>query len=198
MLFKLKKKKKTLRIALLALFTAIIILQNFIPFLGYIPLGVLNLTIIHVTVIIAALLLGPKDGAIVGGVWGTITFIRAFVWPTSPIAPIVFVNPLISILPRILIGVVAGYAFVWAKKSFHSKIFAASLASVLGSLTNTFLVLGQIYLFYRGQSQVMYGLDTAALMPYLLGLVLTNGIPEALIAAIVSPAVAVPLAKRIK
>lgn len=198
MLFKLKKKKKTLRIALLALFTAIIILQNFIPFLGYIPLGVLNLTIIHVTVIIAALLLGPKDGAIVGGVWGTITFIRAFVWPTSPIAPIVFVNPLISILPRILIGVVAGYAFIWAKKSFHSKIFAASLASVLGSLTNTFLVLGQIYLFYRGQSQVMYGLDTAALMPYLLGLVLTNGIPEALIAAIVSPAVAVPLAKRIK
>lgn len=198
MLFKLKKKKKTLRIALLALFTAIIILQNFIPFLGYIPLGVLNLTIIHVTVIIAAFLLGPKDGAIVGGVWGTITFIRAFVWPTSPIAPIVFVNPLISILPRILIGVVAGYAFLWAKKSFHSKIFAASLASVLGSLTNTFLVLGQIYLFYRGQSQVMYGLDTAALMPYLLGLVLTNGIPEALIAAIVSPAVAVPLAKRIK
>lgn len=198
MLFKLKQKKKTLRIALLALFTAIIILQNFIPFLGYIPLGVLNLTIIHVTVIIAALLLGPKDGAIVGGVWGTITFIRAFVWPTSPIAPIVFVNPLISILPRILIGVVAGYAFIWAKKSFHSKIFAASLASVLGSLTNTFLVLGQIYLFYRGQSQVMYGLDTAALMPYLLGLVLTNGIPEALIAAIVSPAVALPLAKRIK
>lgn len=198
MLFKLKKKKKTLRIALLALFTAIIILQNFIPFLGYIPLGVLNLTIIHVTVIVAALLLGPKDGAIVGGVWGTITFIRAFVWPTSPIAPIVFVNPLISILPRILIGVVAGYAFVWAKKSFHSKIFAASLASVLGSLTNTFLVLGQIYLFYRGQSQVMYGLDTAALMPYLLGLVLTNGIPEALIAAIVSPALALPLAKRIK
>lgn len=198
MLFKLKKKKKTLRIALLALFTAIIILQNFIPFLGYIPLGVLNLTIIHVTVIIAALLLGPKDGAIVGGVWGTITFIRAFVWPTSPIAPIVFVNPLVSILPRILIGVVAGYAFIWAKKSFHSKIFAASLASVLGSLTNTFLVLGQIYLFYRGQSQVMYGLDTEALMPYLLGLVLTNGIPEALIAAIVSPAVALPLAKRIK
>lgn len=198
MLFKLKKKKKTLRIALLALFTAIIILQNFIPFLGYIPLGVLNLTIIHVTVIVAALLLGPKDGAIVGGVWGTITFIRAFVWPTSPIAPIVFVNPLISVLPRILIGVVAGYAFIWAKKSFHSKIFAVSLASVLGSLTNTFLVLGQIYLFYRGQSQVMYGLDTAALMPYLLGLVLTNGIPEALIAAIVSPAVAVPLAKRIK
>lgn len=198
MLFKLKQKKKTLQIALLALFTAIIILQNFIPFLGYIPLGVLNLTIIHVTVIIAAILLGPKDGAIVGGVWGTITFIRAFVWPTSPLAPIVFVNPLISILPRILIGVVAGYVFIWAKKWAHSKIFAAGLAGVLGSLTNTILVLGQIYLLYRGQSQAMYGLDTAALVPYLLGLVATNGLPEALIAAVVSPAVALPLAKRIK
>lgn len=198
MLFKLKQKKKILQIALLALFTAIIILQNFIPFLGYIPLGVLNLTIIHVTVIIAAILLGPKDGAIVGGVWGTITFIRAFVWPTSPLAPIVFVNPLISILPRILIGVVAGYVFIWAKKWARSKIFAAGLAGALGSLTNTILVLGQIYLLYRGQSQAMYGLDTAALMPYLLGLVATNGLPEALIAAVVSPAVALPLAKRIK
>ncbi len=82
----MKQRKKTQRIAFLALFTAIIIIQNFIPFLGYIPLGPLNLTIIHITVIVAALVLGPKDGALVGGVWGMITFIRAFVWPTSPLA----------------------------------------------------------------------------------------------------------------
>lgn len=43
---------------------------------------------------------GTKYGSIIGGIWGVITFIRAFVWPTSPLAAIVFVNPLISILPK--------------------------------------------------------------------------------------------------
>ena len=102
-------KNKTFRSVLIALFCAIIIVQNFVPFFGYIPVGPLNLTTIHVTVIIAAIVLGPRDGAIVGGVWGLITFIRAYVWPTSPLATIVFVNPLVSIVPRILIGVVVGY-----------------------------------------------------------------------------------------
>ena len=108
-------KNKTFRSVLIALFCAIIIVQNFVPFFGYIPVGPLNLTTIHVTVIIAAIVLGPRDGAIVGGVWGLITFIRAYVWPTSPLATIVFVNPLVSVVPRILIGVVAGYAFIFLR-----------------------------------------------------------------------------------
>lgn len=107
------------------------------------------MTIIHITVIVAALVLGPKDGALVGGVWGMITFIRAFVWPTSPLATIVFTNPLVSVLPRILVGVVAGYTFMWLSKRLSSKILAAGVAAVLGSLTNTVLVLGQIYLLPR-------------------------------------------------
>ena len=194
----MKQRKKTQRIAFLALFTAIIIIQNVIPFLGYIPLEPLNLTIIHITVIVAALVLGPKDGALVGGVWGMITFIRAFVWPTSPLATIVFTNPLVSVLPRILIGVVAGYTFMWLSKRLSSKILAAGVAAVLGSLTNTVLVLGQIYLFYQGQAPAMYALDVAALLPYLLGVVATNGLPEAALAAIIAPSVALPLLRKLK
>lgn len=148
--------------------------------------------------IVAALVLGPKDGAIVGGVWGTIAFIRAFVWPTSPLATIVFTNPLVSVLPRILIGVVAGYTFMWLSKRLSSKILAAGIAAVLGSLTNTLLVLGQIYLFYQGQAPAMYALDVAALLPYLLGVVATNGLPEAALAAIIAPSVSLSLLRKLK
>jgi uncharacterized membrane protein len=183
---------------LYALFTAIIIVQNFVPFLGYIPIGPLNLTIIHVTVIIAALTLGPSGGAIVGGIWGGITFVRAFVWPTSPLAAIVFVNPLVSVLPRILIGVVAGYVFRWLTHKMRQQYLALGIAGLLGSLTNTFLVLGQIYLFYNGHSQALYQIDTKAMMPYLLGVIATNGIPEAIIAAIVAPLIAKPLMGRVR
>lgn len=190
------KHNQTYRWVLYALFTAIIILQNFIPLLGYIPIGPLNLTIIHVTVIVAALVLGPGGGGIVGGIWGLITFVRAFVWPTSPLAIYVFVNPLVSVLPRILIGVVAGYTFQWMSRKSSSQYWALGLAGLLGSLTNTLLVLGQIYLFYRGQSHLLYQIDMKALLPYLLGVVATNGIPEAIIGALVSPLIAKPLLGR--
>ena len=172
---------------MIALFCAIIIVQNFVPFFGYIPVGPLNLTTIHVTVIIAAIVLGPRDGAIIGGVWGLITFIRAYVWPTSPLATIVFVNPLVSVVPRILIGVVAGYAFIFLRNKIK-KVPAMCVASILGL----------IYLLYRGQSQALYSLDVKALLPYLLGVIGTNGVPEAILAGIVGPAISVPLLSRLE
>ncbi|MCI5761398.1 MAG: ECF transporter S component [Ligilactobacillus agilis] len=191
-------KQKLVKRVIIALFAAIIIIQNFIPFLGYIPLGPLNLTIIHITVIVIALSMGPLYGGIVGGIWGVITWIRAFVWPTSPLATIVFVNPLIAILPRILIGIVAGGSFNWLKKRLAKQSSAMVLAAILGSLTNTLLVLGQIYLFYRGKSQAMYALNVNELLPYLLGVIATNGLPEAILAGLVSPLIAGPLRKRLK
>ena len=166
--------------------------------MGYIPLGPLNLTIIHITVIVAALVLGPKDGALVGGVWGMITFIRAFVLPTSPLATIVFTNPLVSVLPRILIGVVAGYTFMWLSKRLSSKILATGVAAVLGSLTNTVLVLGQIYLFTKDKHQQCMPWMWRLLLPYLLGVVATNGLPEAALATIIAPSVALPLLRKLK
>ena len=191
-------KQKLVKRVIIALFAAIIIIQNFIPFLGYIPLGPLNLTIIHITVIVIALSMGPLYGGIVGGIWGVITWIRAFVWPTSPLSTIVFVNPLIAILPRILIGIVAGGSFSWLKKRLAKQSSAMVLAAILGSLTNTLLVLGQIYLFYRGKSQAMYALNVNELLPYLLGVIATNGLPEAILAGLVSPLIAGPLRKRLK
>ena len=54
----MESKDKIFKQVLIALFGAIIIIQNFIPFLGYIPMGPLNLTIIHITVIVTALVFG--------------------------------------------------------------------------------------------------------------------------------------------
>lgn len=99
------------------MFIAIILLQTSIPLIGYIPIGPLEITIIPMTVVVATVLLGTVDGAIIGGVWGFTTFVRAFVWPTSPLAAIVFVNPIISVIPRIMIGVVAGMTYTYLKKN---------------------------------------------------------------------------------
>ncbi|WP_125980921.1 ECF transporter S component [Loigolactobacillus iwatensis] len=188
------KGRSAYRISILALFIAIIIIQNFVPLFGYIPIGPLDLTTIHVTVIIAAMVLGPIDGAIIGGVWGLITFIRAFTSPTSPLAPLVFTNPVIAIVPRILIGLVTGYLFNWLRKTRLPQTVGMMFASLAGALTNTILVLGLIYIFYRNpQVAAAYHTNLNGLLNVLLVVVATNGIPEAILAAIVGPLISLPL-----
>ena len=54
------KRQRTFQMVLSAMFIAMIILQSFVPFLGNIPLVVLNITIIHITVIVGGIVLGPQ------------------------------------------------------------------------------------------------------------------------------------------
>ncbi|WP_035313124.1 ECF transporter S component [Brochothrix campestris] len=192
------RRNKTLRLALLGVLTAIIIIQTFVPFLGYIPLGVLNVTIIPVTIIIAAVVLGPKDGAIVGGVWGMIVFIRAYVAPTSPLAPLVFVNPIISVLPRILIGLLAGYAYMAFTKLKLNQSLSLAISAIIGSAVNTILVLGLIFIFYKEVYADFIKLDVDQVLGALMVIISTNGVLEAVFAAIVVPIIARPLLARWK
>ncbi|MFC6170965.1 ECF transporter S component [Loigolactobacillus jiayinensis] len=190
----MRQKNQAYRISILAMFIAIIIIQNFVPLFGYIPIGLLDLTTIHITVIIAAIILGPRDGAIVGGAWGVITFIRAFTSPTSPLAPLVFTNPVVSIVPRILIGLVAGWLFIWLRRKIKQTP-AMMVAALAGALVNTLLVLGLIFIFYRTPAVAQaYGTaDVSRLGGLLLIVVGTNGIPEAILAAVVAPLICTPL-----
>ena len=101
-------KKETNKLTLIGVFGAITITLSLTP-LGLIPLGIINATTLHIPVIIAAVIGGPFIGAMVGLIFGLSSLFRAIMVPTvmSPF----LINPLISILPRILIGVVAGYSY---------------------------------------------------------------------------------------
>ena len=65
----MNSENKTRNLVLAAVFVAIIIIMSFTP-IGYIPLGFMNATIIHVPVIIGAIILGPKYGGFLGLVFG--------------------------------------------------------------------------------------------------------------------------------
>lgn len=190
------RQRSTYRLSILGILTAIIILQDFIPVLGNIPIGPLSLTTLHITVIIAAIVLGPVDGAIVGGVWGVLTWIRAFTFPSSPLAPLVFVNPLVSVLPRIFIGLFAGWTFMLLAKWMHSMAAPMVIAAIVGALTNTVLVLGAIYLFYHTPAVAKaYGVNVGNLFKALSAIFVTNGIAEMVLAAVIAPLIALPLSK---
>jgi uncharacterized membrane protein len=133
--------------------------------LGFIPVPNLagNATILHVPVILGGALEGPVVGTIVGLIFGVFSFIQAEV-------PF-FRNPLVSILPRLLIGVVAWVVFVSLRNV--SLDLASAAAGVLGSLTNTVGVLGMAVLLGY--------LPLAAVVP-----IVPQALVEAALAAVVT------------
>lgn len=178
-------KKDIPRLAFLAVFSAIIILQSSVPILGYIPIPPLNPTIIQVTVCVAACILGPKNGALVGLIWGLTSWGRSFSSPNL-VNLYVFTNPIVSVLPRILVGLFAGYTYLLFRK-IRPGSFAYVITALVGSLTNTILVLGTIYFFFGEIYAELTGISFDFIGTALITIIGTNGIGEAFFSALILP-----------
>lgn len=95
-------------------------------------------------------LFGDKKTMFVGGtIFGACSFVLSFI-----IGFVVFMNPLVSILPRVFIGVVAYFVYLFvswltknAKSKFLREILPLSLAGAFGILTNTVLTLTMMWVF---------------------------------------------------
>lgn len=192
------KSKKTQYMTSMALFLAIEIILVVTP-LGYIPIGPLNATTMHIPVIIAGIILGKKAGAELGFVFGLTSMIKATIQPGitsfcfSPFVTIGTISGnykslLIAFVPRILLGYLAGLIFEIMENKGHenSGVLAGAL---VGALTNTVLVLSGIYIFFGNAYASSLNVAYSGLIGLLLGVVTTNGILEAILAAVVSLAV---------
>ncbi|MFD1440738.1 MULTISPECIES: ECF transporter S component [Lacticaseibacillus] len=180
-------RSRAYRVSMQALFLALIAVQTMVPMLGYLPLGFVNLTIIHITVIIGAIMFGPGEGLLIGTVWGVLTIVRAYTAPTSPMDTLVFTNPLVSVVPRMLVGVFAALTFWGVYKLFKKIAIASVVAGAIGSLTNTVLVLLAMGTLYTGPVASAYKVSTGALGKVLGAIVVTNGVPEMIGAMIITP-----------
>ncbi len=195
----MKSKSANFNIAIVSLFGAIIIVMALVPFLGYIPLGFMNATLLHVPVIIASIVLGPKYGAILGFVFGATSLVQNTVSPNltsfvfSPfISQGSWLSLVICFIPRILVGIVPHYVYQFFSKHIKKKgeVISLALAGIAGSLTNTILVMGGIYLFFGSEYAAAKNLPVESLFGVIMGIVGLNGVPEAIIAAILTCAIA--------
>lgn len=206
----MKSNEKVLSMVQLAFFSAIIILMALVPFLGYIPLGVTRATIIHVPVIIGSILLGPKKGAFLGALFGLTSLLANTFNPTvtsfvfSPFYSIGdvhgnFWSLVICFLPRILVGIVPYYVFKGfrrlMKKPGVDEAVSLMFAGLAGSLTNTILVMNMIFLFFRDGYAAAKNIAAETLYSVILGVIGMNGIPEAIVAAVLTLAVCKALLK---
>jgi uncharacterized membrane protein len=138
-----KTKFTTRQIAVVGMLFAITIVLGATG-IGFIPIPPFKLTIMHLPVIIGSLIEGPIIGGLLGLLFGLFSMFQAINTP-SPVS-FIFMNPLVAVLPRILIGVTPYLAYKYINiKKFKLKL---AISAAIGSFTNTIGVVGVIYALY--------------------------------------------------
>lgn len=224
-------------IAVIGLLGALTAVLGMTP-IGFIPIGPTRATIMHIPVIVGSVLYGPLVGGFVGLIFGIFSLINALVNMT-PVS-FVFINPIVSVLPRILIGVgsyyvyegaktlgkeklkwllvalwllIVGYLgyglynnilesnvlgivlnsvflaigvgiFVYSFKKYNFDSVEITIAAIIGTMINTVGVMSLIYFIYGERFVLAMGQDVSMVRKIILGIAVTNGIPESILAAI--------------
>ena len=203
--------KNTKNFTLTAMFLAILILLAVTP-LGFIPIGPINATTMHIPVIIASIVLGPRLGAFLGGTFGLISMIRSTVVQTplsfvfSPFIPVIGTDHgslkalLIAFIPRILIGIVPYFVFKGMQKLIKNKANTVSIfiAGLAGSLVNTILVMNMIYFLFQQDYAQVIGKNINAVYSAVLAVIFTSGVPEAIVAGLATAGVCSVLLRLIR
>lgn len=195
-------RRKLLFLTQFAMILALEAIVCFTP-LGSLPaVGPLVATLSGVPVVVAAVFMGTGAGAGMGFFFGLFSFI---VWTFVPPSPVAFVfTPFYSVgsvsgnfwslvicfVPRILIGVAAGLCVKLFKKLSKGRAMPlfGGIAGAIGSLVNTLLVCGGIYLFFGRSYAEAIGTSFELLLGIIGTTILTSGIPEAVICAVVAAA----------
>lgn len=201
-------------LTLLSMFVAVLCLLGFTP-IGLIDLPLIKATILHVPVIIGSILLGSKKGAFLGGVFGLISLIKNTITPSllsfafSPFIPVPGTEKgslwalVICFVPRILVGIVPSKIYeLFSKNNRHNNTALKGgkmvVSAVAGSLVNTVLVMGLIFILFKDAYATLKGIPVDAVLGVIQGIIVANGLPEALVAGVIAPAVCIPLQKMVK
>ena len=196
---------KTQNMVKLALFAGIIVVLSMTP-LGYIPLGVIKATTIHIPVILGSILLGWKAGAVLGGIFGLTSLVVNTITPS--LTSFVFTpfysldgsggslwSLVVCFVPRILVGILPYFIYRSIQKLHGSDIVSLGIAGFLGSMTNTLLVMNLIYLLFGERWGAAKQISSDLIYKTILGVIAANGIPEAIVSAVITAAVGKVLIK---
>jgi len=188
-----KKEIDVVAITKIAAIVALVGLLGMTP-LGYISIGSLQVTTIHALVIIIAIVFGFKDGLVAGLTFGITSIITALTSGAGIFTPI-FLNPLVSVVPRVLLPLVAYVLFrffyrILSRRMNNRTALAVSsgIAAILSTVFHSTLVITLIW-FFRWMS---VGLTDQALLTIIIGL-LTINIPLEVLFALIAVSVIVPI-----
>ncbi|PWM43236.1 MAG: ECF transporter S component [Clostridiales bacterium] len=199
----MKSKSFYYTLVITAIFIAIILILAFTP-IGFIQLGFIKATIIHIPVIIGSILLGPKIGAGLGALFGLTSLISNTISPAvlsfvfSPLIPVPgtdsgsWLSLIICFIPRILVGIVPYYVYKLLLKISKNKLrldwVFLSVSGIVGSMVNTLLVMNLIFFLFHDSYAYVKSITVDMVYGAVMTVVAVNGIPEAIVAGIITAA----------
>lgn len=189
-----KVKQDTRYMATLAMLCGVLLVMGMTG-IGFIPLPVIKATTMHIPVILGAILLGPKAGAVLGGLFGLCSIWANTTTPgllSFAFSPFMTTEGLIGVVKslwiamgcRILFGLISGWLWILVKKVCRKDYVALPLTASVATLTHTILVMGSIYLLLTQQYAQAKNVAVTAVFGLIMGTVTASGIPEAVVAAV--------------
>lgn len=186
---------------ILGVLTALLAILALTP-LGYLKTGGLSITFNMIPVAIAAIVLGWKGGAILGGVFGLTSIIHAYQGASLTTILLDISVPktiVLSFAPRILMGICVGLVFSIMAKHIKSKAVCFSVCGLLSAALNTIFYMSSLVgLFYSSDyiqdkwESIAAGKNAIVFIAVFVG---TNAIVEAISATIITSAIMMALYK---
>ncbi len=192
----MKQKRVNLRyLTELALLIALQFVMRMIG-LGRVPVGPLYMSFLTVPIAVGAILLGPLAGAVLGAVFGGLSFYDAITGVSVMTGAFFAVDPLntfvLCVGTRILVGVCAGWLFRIMRFFDRRERLCYWLGALATPVLNTVFFMGYIVMvFYQTEFVQKLVADKGAPNPFLFVVMLVGlqGVVEAVVCAIVGGAV---------
>ena len=192
-----KQSNKTVSLSLYALLTALLIV------LGYVnipqPAG-LSITFNMIPVAIAAIAMSVPGGAIIGGVFGLISFLQCFglVGFSGMGAVLVGISPVLTFIQRfvsrVLVGVLA--ALVYQALSKKMNVYLSCLITGFSAaFFNTLLFMSSLVLLFGNTEYIQNMMAGRGVIAFIIASVGINAVVEMIVAAVVTGAVGAALKK---
>ena len=202
-------------ISIAALFVSIIAIMTFTP-LGMIPLPTVKLAVVLMPLLICAMTTKFQVGLMVSIIFGILSMVNNYINATS-ILSFAFQNPLISVLPRSLIGPIVYLTYhgmqkvlnvntahlyaskldednIQVSKSRKKNILSATVATAVGVTANTLMFFIMLLLVYGGEvhdgTQIGFAL--------IGGIAVSNYIPEVIASSIICPLIITGVQRAVK
>lgn len=169
---------------------ALIIVMSAVPFLGFIQIPPISITIVHIPVIIGTILFGWKAGILFGLTFGLSSLFVAMTRGAA--TDLLFINPLISVVPRVIFGALIYPIYRLFEKIQSSEALSIGLTGFIASVLHSVLVLSAIYILLSNQAG--NGIEGSVFQNVLAAVLSINITLEAALSTII----AIPLVKAIR
>lgn len=186
---------KTKDLTLNALFIAITLVLALVPGLGMINIGFVSITIMHIPVIVAGVVLGYRSALINALAFGLAALFIAATRPTGLFDPL-FINPLVSVLPRLIFGLAVVAIYNVMKKVTKNYAIRVAITAALSTFVHTIVVLVAMYIAATGSGDpaILANLPGSVLV-LITGVLASNGVAEIIASVVIATPVATALSK---